>query len=472
MTSGKNSANGGRAHWSDLRLIGARAGGLAVANYIALGLNMVGTVVAARALGQDAFGWAAMVLAYPALILSVATVKSVTITTRYVARFRAAGDEDGVVASCQLGWLIDITVGCFAFLVVCATAAYVATTFPDPRVSTFLLCMYAAVLPLSAMSSTATALLMGLECYRDIAVLRLLRSAVHVVLVLLATQAGWGVPGYVAAVGTSLVIGSLLDTTAAVRRTRKQFPDVHALTWLRSRLSKLKQIESELRNLFGWNFLLTSLTGIVDNLPVLLLGHFSGHSSAGYYKLATSVATAGMQLENSLAKSVYPGLVATWTSNSVAEMKARLRRWTLSMGLASAVAVLAVTSLLGVLVPLVFGDGYGPAVGGIQILLVAVAVKAALFWLHPIYYAAARVNLYTKQHLPQAGLVVLAGWWVAGTYGFIGVATLVAVGRLTQTIFAVIGVDVVVRDVGLPTRELHRSAREFNRASKLSAPTA
>jgi hypothetical protein len=63
---------------------------LAGSQYVAAAVGLVTSVVSARLLGPKDFGLAAVVMSYPMLLGSLVAVKSGSVTTRYIARFRWA----------------------------------------------------------------------------------------------------------------------------------------------------------------------------------------------------------------------------------------------------------------------------------------------------------------------------------------------------------------------------------------------
>ncbi len=70
--------------------LGVSAGVLAASQYVAAGLGFVTSILVARGLGPAGYGAVTLLVAYPALVWSVTSVKSSQVTTRYLSRFRAA----------------------------------------------------------------------------------------------------------------------------------------------------------------------------------------------------------------------------------------------------------------------------------------------------------------------------------------------------------------------------------------------
>jgi O-antigen/teichoic acid export membrane protein len=404
------------------------AGALSVAQYAATALGLLTTLLIARALGPDAYGVASLVIAYPSMVWAFSTLKPVAITTRYVARFRASGETDRMVGVCQLGYLVDAGMAAVAFLLVAATAPWVAGRFYAMPERAWMMVVFAAFFPIASLSGTNQAVLTSFGEFRLLAVLRFARAVLLLAMSGVVLAAGAGVTGYVLAMALSQAAASLLEAAAVVRTLARGGVGPRRL--LRSRLRDIEPLRAELRGLFGWSYVLSTATSVADQLPLLLLGRFAGPAASGFYRLAILVATGAMVPEGAMAKVVFPRLAAQWDRASGDGTRRQLARWTLKAGLPAAGLVLLMLLLLPLGVAPLFGTGYTPMVRGAQLLLVATAVRAACFWLEPAYYAAGRVGLWTRLHVAQVAALLAVSWLAVSRFGFIGAAASVAVLRI------------------------------------------
>src|SRR5262245_53327462 len=89
---------------------------LALSQYVSAGLDFLTVVVATRWLGPSDYGLTALIMAYPTLLWSFVGVKSVSLTTRYIASFRDLRRSEDLVGMCKLGYSLDVIAATGAFL--------------------------------------------------------------------------------------------------------------------------------------------------------------------------------------------------------------------------------------------------------------------------------------------------------------------------------------------------------------------
>ncbi len=410
--------------------IATDASSLAASQYVAAGLGFITTVVAARVLGAGSYGVAALAMTYPALVWSFVGIKTVSVTTRYIASFRSSGAMLELQGVCKLGYGLDFLLSVGAFVVVCATAWWVAAAVYGMPKLYWLMIAFAASFPFYSLTGTSTAILSSWQRFRALALFQIVDPVITLVLVLGLLLAGFGLAGLI--IGTAcakIIVGLAMEVVAArlVQRTGVSH-------WWHASLSSVRHLQRELAALFGWNYLLITLSGLVTNIPLMVLGRVRGAEEAGFYRLATSIMVAGSYLEVALARIVYPTLSARWSAGERATLGHSLRRWTLRAGLPVGALLLLSVPLLPILVPLVFGAAYAPMVRGAQILMMSAAVSAVVFWLSPLYYASGALGLWTKAQAVYTAAMLVLAWVAIRQWGFLGAVGVLGAGRTLFTI--------------------------------------
>ncbi len=198
-------------------------------------------------------------------------------------------------------------------------------------------------------------------------------------------------------------------------------------------MKPVAQMKGELLGFFGWNYLLVTLSGLVGQLPIIFLGRLRSPEEAGFYRLATSITTVGSYFESSLGRVVYPVLSARWGIEKREQIFASLRRWTLTAGLPVSLLLVVIIPLLPLAMAIFFGPAYQPAVPGIQVMVIGAAVSALFFWLSAFYYASGAVKFWTLGYALYSLLVISGGWFIIQQWGFLGIAALVALGKMAFT---------------------------------------
>lgn len=425
------------------------AGALAAAQYLGAGVGLVTSIVAARLLGPSSYGVAALLIAYPTLIWSFASVKSVSVTTRYLASFASSGQTREFASVCKLGYAIEFLTA-VATLAVVALGAFwlapLATEQHEAAGASWLVIAYAASFLLFSLTGTSSAILTSLREFRRLAVLQLLNRVVHFLFVVSFVLAGLDVAGVV--LGTAAaqaVVGLLFMGTAAWTMTRRDID-----SWWSASLGRVNYLRKELASFFGWNYLTVTFAGLLTQVPLILLGWLRGPEAAAYYRLATSIVTTGSFIEKSLGQVTYPELSARWASGERQSLGSSLRRWTLRAGLPVCLLMLATIPFMPTLIPWIFGDEYQPMVFGVQLMMAGAAVGSVFFTVKPLYYASGQVGRFAKGFGVHAVVVLALSAIFIERLGFSGMAGLAAIGKA--------GFLLTMALVALSTLEKHRTS--------------
>jgi O-antigen/teichoic acid export membrane protein len=406
------------------------AGLMATSQYVAAGLSFMTAAVAARLLGPTDYGIVALVIAYPTLLLSFVAPKSISVATRYVASFRASGKTDELKAICKLGYGLDLLASLLCFGLTSITGWWVARHIYNIPNLAWLMIAYASSFFFSSPIGTSRAILSSWGRFRLLAGFQILHRSFILISVVTLLLSGFGIPGMVLgmAVGHG-VIGLAMASAAAHTLHRDSLGN-----WWRISLGSELPFIKEITAFFGWNYLTVTLAGMREQVPLMLLGHYTGAEEAGYYRLARSIMTMGSYLEASLRRVVYPALSARWGAGKRQGLEMTLRRWTMRGGLPVAILVLLTIPALPIAVPLVFGSAFRPMVLGAQLMMVGVAVSTTFFWLSASYYAIGEIGLWTKANLFYSVFVVGLAWILSQAWGFVGVASVVSSGKILFTV--------------------------------------
>jgi O-antigen/teichoic acid export membrane protein len=418
-----------------LRRLVVDAGPLAVSRYLAAAINLVTTIAATRWLGVDGFGAASLALAYPMLLWSVTSVKSVSITTRYVSSFRIHRDRQNIAGICLLGYLLDLGIALGATLIVVGTSSLIAArVYGLPELSPLMIVL-AASFPLYSLLGTNEAILTSYERFRAIALIGLLESSARLGFVLGGWLLGGGAFFYVAATAGAQALTGVVGLGAAMRTLTSELGH---RWWFGTGLTDMKRFNRELWEFFGWNYILVTVSGFVDQLPAMLLGRYQGTSAVAYYRLASNLMVSVGYVEAALRRAVYPKLIAEWNTGGSLQLRRDLRAMTVRIGVPVGGAIcLGALVVVPSAVRLLFGGSYQAMIPGAQLMIASAAVPAALFWRRSYYYAAGHVALWSKLYLAYGAVFVAATWFVSRTWGFLGVAVLVAAGEVVLALAAV-----------------------------------
>ena len=404
---------------------------LAGSQYLAAGIGFMTNVVAARMLGATDYGIVAIVMAYPMLLWSFIGVKSVSVTTRYIASFRSTQRNEELLSICKMGYGLDFFVSVIAFLLVGLTGSLVARTIlinDTPGIS-WLMMAYAASFPLFSLNGTSWAILSSCQRFRWLATLQILDKGITLLLVVSLLWFGYGISGVI--VGTAL--GHAAHGLMMMGVATGVLSNDKIGLWWKASISNVSALRRELAHFFSWNFLNLTMSGLMGQVPQLLLGCFRGPEEAGFFRLAASFITAGSYLENSLGKVSYPILAAKREIGDRDKLNRTLKHWTLQMGLPACFLISITIPLLSMLIPEIIGYSYSPMVIGTQIMMIGTAASAPFFWLNSYYYAVGMVEQWTKFYSLYAALSIGLGFLAIYGWGFMGVGVVTGVGKVIFT---------------------------------------
>ena len=402
---------------------------LTTSSYAGAAIGLFRTICEARILGPVDFGFAALVLAYPRFVWSFSTVKSLSITSRYISEYRALGRDEELRAVCKLGYLVDVGAMLVALLLVLATGHWAIAAGLAPPGSFGLMIVYGASLPIWGLYGTSRAVLSSWRAFGWLSVAHGIDAVVTLVLVVGALLAGFGVPGLVVAMAAAQVVSGLLLFALATR----VLAEAGHSQWWRVPLRSLAPLTRETAPLLGWNYVTTTLGGILAQGPILILGRSRGPVEAGYFRLATTIVGATAELPVSMGRVVFPTLSEHWARSGSAGLRDTIWRWTSQGGVAVALAMALSVPLLEFAVPLLFGDEYAPMVRGLQWLMLGAALTAPFFWLSPLAYASRRLSAWAVGSALQTAFVIALGLWFAPTFGYPGMAAIAAIGSVAFT---------------------------------------
>jgi O-antigen/teichoic acid export membrane protein len=403
---------------------------VAVSNYLAAALGFLTAVVGARLLAPADYGLATLAIAYPSLIWSLCAVKTETVTIRYLSRFRLAGDSHMLLSMCKFGYGIDLLSSVIASCIVGVTAWWVADAFYSHSELAWLMVAYGLALPLRALASTSIAVFSSWERFHWTAISHLFDRLTTFLCVVGFLLAGFGVSGMV--LGAALVqaaMGVLLAIGAHAFLVRAGVG-----SWWTASLQRIMEFKQEIRGFLGWSYLTSTLGGLAEQIPLLLLGRLRGPEEAGFFRLASNLVTVAAYVEGALGRVTYPRLSARWASNSKDSFRTVLLRWTTWAGIPIALCLLAVVPLLPTLVSIMFGNRYIPMITGTQVMVGCASIGTLFFWLSSSYYAMGRVRFWAQGYAVYTAVLLTLAWWATSSWGFLGISMLSGVMKATFSI--------------------------------------
>jgi O-antigen/teichoic acid export membrane protein len=411
-----------------------RRAATAAAVYAATVLGVLGTVVAARSLGPEGFGFLALALAATSFfqLLLDSTVEEAVV--KYGYRYATAGDWGRLRRLFRIGITVKWAGGAAAALAVALLSPFANRIFDADSLTAPVL--VAALIPLvQAPEGMAGAVLIVRGRYDLRSAFMTLSMALRLIGLGIGAQFGVteAVIGYVLAqAATSAAIG--VAGAVAARR----YPRVAPVP--------LGEDARGVRGFVVRSAIGTGLVSMRGTIAPLALGVVSPATQVAYFRAGHAPLTGFAALSGPVrlimlteqtrdAEAGRPDLV--WRS---------LARYSVGALAFCAVVVPLGWWLMPTLVPLVFGDDYKPAVTAARILLLAAGIQLLLGWTKSFPVSIGRPELRIVAHGIEVALllplvVVLGSRWdaagAAGAYlaatAAFGLAWAALVSRLRAT---------------------------------------
>jgi len=401
------------------------------AQYTGAALGLSTTVVVSRLLGPEQYGLSSLVVSYTGFLWSFASFKSASVTIRYISSFYASGKMEELGGICKVGYAIDLLSAVLALLVVVCTASLFADFFLNKSFLAPYIIINALALPLYALTGTSRAILFSLQRMRVVALFLIAeKGVIFVITSILLFTVRMDFSTVIIALSFSQALIGAAMFAASVVILRK-----HRVRLFSARVSSVSAVFTEIRKLFAWNYLLITLTGAMDQLPILLLGRYHSASGAGFYKIASNLSGVCGYLESALRKVVYPEFSMKreiFNQNEFRSFSGRIgKRMGLPLALFTIVALLAIAWIL----PLLFGARYSEAIPATQIMLIGTAVSSYFFWVEPYYFSLGAFKPWALQY---AGINLFAAAMMVAAVHLPGIIPLAIIAVLAKISFYVL----------------------------------
>jgi O-antigen/teichoic acid export membrane protein len=391
--------------------------------YVAASVGFVTTLLAARWLGPEAFGLAAVIMAYPAAVSSFASIKTSMVIQRYVSGFQATRRYPELLAACKLGFGVDFAVSVLATALVIATVL-VFGDLPGTEGNGELIAIFALSLPLGSFVGTSIVVLFAFGRIALVAALQVVQKVLLLVAVVTALLIETTTSALVLAIAAGQAAGGLVYLAVASLLLDRAVGD----QWWRASWASLRDFARELRSLLGWNFIGVTLTGALTHVPVLLLGAIRSPAEAGYFRIGSTIAITADAVEAAMSRVAYSTLAAIHAEADVQRAARLVVAWSRRESLLGLLAVFAAIALLPALVLIGLGRDYTGMIAGTEMLLVGTAASTAFFFVAPCLYSTGRI----KKWVVASGIYALGALagssLLADQGGYFAVATLVGIG--------------------------------------------
>ena len=334
-----------------LRQLLRNAGWLLLSDGTVLVAGLLGTLVAARALGAQEFGRITLVWSVVGVAHLLVDVRAWEAVTRYLSEFTSRRQPALALATLKLAVLAEGAVALLGFGLIWLASGWVSTRlFNDPSLQPLIL-LGAVTLVVSAFDRTARAVLRVFDRFGALGLCSAIEAVLSLFLVILAVAVGGRAKGVLVAHLAAAAAGAILLLAVAAREVRARLWAARAS----ARLSAVSRYRHEMLAFVGHSAVRASLKVLTRRFDLILLGYFRSPAEVGTYGAALRLAQVMEEISDPLYFAAFPQLARAW-------VEARDEFFRLLRAMAAGLAVLtsAVVAVGAVAAPFIVALALGP----------------------------------------------------------------------------------------------------------------
>ena len=346
-------------------------------------------ILIARFLGVEQLGLFTLIIAYVGIINGLIDLRSPDAVVKYVGQYRELGEKNKVLSFIKFFYVLDFLVG-IAALGVCLILAGVADDLFIHSENTFKFTLiYSASILVSSVNKSSEAVLRVFDRFKTIAFVRTSRTGLRVVLIAVSLLAGFGIEGIFVCYVVAAFVFFLMLQVEVLRVLRQS----GLKRWTTAKVKNLEVTFEEVRSFV----LVSTFTGFLSNafsrqIPVLILGHFTGKEAVGLYRVAIIFSGVSVKLRKPVQDTIYPALVAAQSRGSkeafseiVSYSTKNLLKVFLPIGL---IFFLFANKIIIIF----FGSAYEPATLALQLIVISEVLSGLCFWIDSAELALNRLR--------------------------------------------------------------------------------
>ena len=399
-----------------LKLLIKNSSKLFIADIWTAVIVLIQAIIVARILGSEKYGLLALITVYVTIVNQIVDFRIRETAVKYTSEFLVKNDKERLWATLKLCYLIDLSTGFIAFLIVIFTARLASIFIIHyPEVDNLIM-LYAVTLLFSTVNGTCLGILTVFDKFSWLSVYSIVSAVIRFILVTSFLLGGYGVRGVL----IGYVIASFLSSAILFYLSFKAIKD---LVWYRGINAKISLLRDKWREIT--KFLLNTnfnefLTLFTKNIDILILGYFRAPLEVGYYRLAKNLVSALNLIGNPISTAIYPQLSKMWSGNKITELKTFIKRVTIFMSSITLPTALAVFIFIPWIIKYTVGGEFIPATLSVRIILWGILVSIIFSWTRPVLLSMGRPGILTSANAFNAITMFIFSLMLVPKLGYIG----------------------------------------------------
>jgi O-antigen/teichoic acid export membrane protein len=387
------------------------------AQAVATILAAIQGIVVARVLGPRAYGVVGLIGAIPALVFVFFDARAADAAMRFLGEFSARGADEQASAFCRFSYTLDLAVGFISLALTALLAPWAAGhVVHAPELGWFVVIL-AAGLWLRTPAASSEAILITLGRAHSLGVLQIIIVGTRVGLVLGAVALRLGIRGVIWGTAIGFAVEGALMMAAATRLSGQVWG-----SWVRQSLWPLRSRRREIVRFVFFADLGSTLALVAKQSDVLAVGFFLNPLAAGFYRLASSLASLGGTLVGPLQSLLYQRFARYAGRKDINGLRTGVRR--AALGICTPLALLMAIGVIFVPagVRLTAGPAYLGAVAAARVMVGLYATWMAFAWVRPLVLTRDQVRMWAGVGAVASALSLAGFLLVTPAAGIVGTA--------------------------------------------------
>lgn len=377
-------------------------------------------IMIVRFLGAANYGLFALVIVYVTVVNQLIDFRIKEAVVKYLSEFLIRKDQGRLWASLKLCYLLDFITGVIAFLIAFFTAQLVATFIMHNAQAACLIQLFAFMLLISTLDNSCSGVLIVFEKFTALSIYAIASASLRFILVGVILLLGFGIKGVLA----GYIIAALISSTAIVFISLSTIKKSVWFPGIAGSISLLKDRWREIAAfLININFN-ESITLVVKNIDVLILGYFRAPTEVGLYRLAKNFTEILSLLSNSVYTAIYPQFSRLWADRRKEEFKALIKRITIFMGGITLPLTVGLFLAIPWIIRVFVGEGFSPVASLVKIMVWGIAAAVVSLWVRPVFLSMGRPGVLTIINMCNALMLLVLSLIFVPRFGYFASAVI------------------------------------------------
>jgi O-antigen/teichoic acid export membrane protein len=389
------------------------------ANTLSAALSMAQSILAARALGVEAFGVLGAITQFSSVLNRLTSFRMGELVVSYLGEFESRGERRKSAALFKAAGIAEVASSAVAFGLLLLLAPLGARLMAKDPAAQGLFVLYGLTILGNLIAESASGLLQTFDRFRRIALITVAQSMATLALIAGAVLTGGGLREVVIAYLAGKLLWAGLMALAALREARRQWGP----GWWRAPLSLIIPRRRELLR-FAFS---TNISGTVNlvtrDSDMLWISALSNPAQVGYYKVAKAFMNVLLVPITPLISTTYREVAREVAARQWDNVRYLLRSGSLISSAWTLPAALGL-AIFGPWLVLLYGPDFAPAYDVILALLLGVMAVNIFYWTRSVLLPMGLPDYPTKVSVALAAAQIAGMVLLVPRYGALAMAAL------------------------------------------------